>query len=277
MVRVIVYEPHYDAKHREVLRAFAEGAARDPGANVRVKDARDFAAGEADVAVVFGWYKTAYAPSMPKLPIIQHPGHRLLVIESGFQLRGTYYQAGWGGFAGHADHRAAGAGTDRFYGMGLALAPWRVRDGPTVVVGQVPWDTQVQDVDHAAWCRRVVKWLLNADKDVLFRPHPRVKGRGPDPYGMAGMAPTDEGKLAPTLKRAARVVTYNSTTAVDAVLAGIPTVAMDAGSMAWGVSSHRLGDPPATPDRTAWAARLGYSQWTRDEMAEGLAWVHLSR
>ena len=61
--------------------------------------------------------------------------------------------------------------------------------------------------------------------------------------------------------------TFCSTTGVDAVLAGVPTVAHDAGSMVAGVTPGMK--------RLPWLSWLAYTQWTYREMEEGKPWLAL--
>lgn len=68
-----------------------------------------------------------------------------------------------------------------------------------------------------------------------------------------------------------RAVTLNSSVAVSTVLAGIPTVTMDEGAMAWDVTSHDPG-VIVTPDRTEWLHWLAWTQWSYDEIREGVPW-----
>ena len=67
------------------------------------------------------------------------------------------------------------------------------------------------------------------------------------------------------------VVTFNSNTGVEGVLAGVPTVTMDEGAMAYPVTGHKLVDI-VTPDRMAWAYALAWKQWRMEEMFSGVCW-----
>lgn len=78
--------------------------------------------------------------------------------------------------------------------------------------------------------------------------------------------------LAQAFKRFSHVITWNSNTAVEAVIAGVPAVAVDRGSMAWDVSGRDVNAAPPRPDRRAWADRLTWCQWTAQELADGTAW-----
>lgn len=269
-MKVVVYEPGYNEKHRAVLRALAAGI---PGAIVRPVTEYE----PCDVAVIFGGYKKAFAPTYSKRPILQrHTGHALLMVESAFVRRGEYYQVGWGGAAGHADFNVdERTPLDRWTAIaGDMVRPWRLKPHrPVIVCGQLPRDVQVQDVDHREWCRETVDYYVRRGVNVLFRPHPKMDS--PTDYGV----PRDlinADALETTLKTARAFVTWNSTSAVDAVIAGVPVVALNEGSIARPVASFDPDVLDYTPDRERWFAGLGYSQWTPDEMRKGLTWRHLT-
>ena len=84
-----------------------------------------------------------------------------------------------------------------------------------------------------------------------------------------------ERSLTADLAGAERAITWTSNSAVDAVLAGVPTIALNPGCIAWPVTSHQLGDPLFTGDRDAWCYDLAYRQFTHDELANGEAWRHI--
>lgn len=269
-MKVVVYEPDYDEKHSRILRALAEGI---PGAVVRPVTEYE----PCDVAVIFGGVKKAFERSWSKAPIMEkHKGRALLMVESAFVKRGDYYQVGWGGAAGFADFNLKpDMPLDRWEAMAAEMVkPWRLKEKrPVYVCGQLPRDVQVQDIDHKKWCRDTVDFYVNAGIPVLFRPHPKVNDvleYGVPPELICAR------KLGTVLKTARAFITWNSTSAVDAVCAGVPVVALDEGSIAWRVASHSLDVFDWMTDRDAWFAGLGYSQWTPDEMAAGLTWNHLT-
>lgn len=139
------------------------------------------------------------------------------------------------------------------------MQPWRQRpDGPVVIMGQVPGDQAVRAIDIDRWCKCTAEHYQEQGRKVIIRKHPKVQ-------------PVQR-PLADVLAEAERVVTFNSNSGVDAVLAGVPTIAVDRGSMAWDVTGHDLKEDPPTPDRTAWAHRLSWCQWRMDEMRSGACW-----
>jgi hypothetical protein len=140
------------------------------------------------------------------------------------------------------------------------MHPWRQADaGVALVMGQVPGDNSIRGVDIERWYRQAEQAYRARGWTVRFRPHP---------HGRTGGTPLQE-----DLSGAGVAVTYNSNSATDGILSGTPTVACDKGSMAWHVAGHELGAMPPTPDRMAWAHRLAWCQWTRDEMVSGECWA----
>lgn len=134
-----------------------------------------------------------------------------------------------------------------------------------LLIGQVPRDAALSAIPE----QNLDRWIEQMRDEiprrlglpVRYRPHPQV-------------TPSTT-TLDDDLARAAVCVTYNSNSGVIAALRGVPVVAMDPGSMAWPVAAHSLDEPLVLPDRSAWAARLAWTQWTPDEIANGTAWAHL--
>ena len=70
------------------------------------------------------------------------------------------------------------------------------------------------------------------------------------------------------LKKAHCLLTYDSTSAVDAILEGVPVFALSR-TMAEPVCNKFGVDDilnPRMPDRTAWCNWIAYQQWTSDEI-----------
>ena len=152
------------------------------------------------------------------------------------------------------------------------LAPWKHDNvGKVMILGQVPRDAAVQNIDIRQWeadafaeARRV--W----GRETVYRPHPnRLKNAGLSiPIAPIEVALADENVWL--------AVSYNSCAGVDAVSAGVPTVTIDEGSMAWDVASHSIGERKM-PDREAWAHWISYTQWSQDEFGNGAALAHMMR
>ena len=267
-MKVIVFEPWYDEKHQMVLRAFAEGA------NAEVRDIRKYE--PCDIAVIFGLVKKSYKPTWTKQNVLdRHKGKSLIVVESAFQKRGQYWTVGFGGIHGDANFGKP-RGLDRWRKLEIPLKPWKTKtDGPVLVCGQLPHDTNVQDTDHIGWCQKAVAFYENQGIDVRFRPHPRISNV--NMYGI-GDGLIQRGPLDKALEKASCVVAWNSTTGVDAIIAGVPVIACGENSFSRDLAAHHLGDYPSglkRMNRNDWLAKLGYAQWNRKELESGECWRHL--
>lgn len=266
--------------HDKVLKAFAEGC------NGKLKMVEEYQ--PSDVAVVFGVFKKMVPVSVHRGKVIakqKEHGLKTVILETGYINRGDgdehHYAAGFDGLNGRADFRNKGMPADRRL---VELKPWREGQNywngtswamrPIVVCGQVPWDASVDWTDHEDWLVSVVRAInLNTDRTVVFRPHPKCQ-IPPIPGSEYSTKP-----IAEDLKNAWACVTFNSNSAVEAAIQGIPVFAFDEGSMVWPIANKRLDkiETPEMPDREQWLNDLSYAQWTMQEMREGKAWQHLFR
>ena len=136
-------------------------------------------------------------------------------------------------------------------------------------MGQVRGDASLGGLSIVDWARFTAIKLAGAGFTAVFRPHPGDRGGKIEVPGVKSLDST----LDEALGKAGLVVTYNSNSGVDAVLAGVPTYAADPGSMVWDVSSREF--LPITPDRAIWSQRMSFTQWLPDEIENGDAWEAL--
>ena len=133
---------------------------------------------------------------------------------------------------------------------GIRMQPWR-SGKRRVLCGQ----TETYSPHYATldgWYRSVPA--------THFRKHPS----GENPTGLPECRGWEDVGLA---------ITLNSSVAVDAVLAGVPTVTMDEAAMAWDVTAHT--PDVIKPARLPWLHWLAWTQWNHDEISEGTPWAHL--
>lgn len=199
-------------------------------------------------------------------------GIDVLVMERGYVGdRTAWTSLGWNGLNGRADFCAKDAPGDRwerhFHGV---MRQWKdPTDGHyLVLMGQVPSDQAVMNVDLAGWYLDMVDKADQFGMPIKFRPHPQ----SPESYPLG--IEIMKGTLEDALREAFGVVTFNSNSGVDAALAGVPVIAYDKGSMAWPVASHSLPFMNC-PEREKWAHQLAYCQWREDEIRAGLPWDRL--
>ncbi len=279
-MRVGVYFPDDNDLHVQVLSAMAAGI-HGQGDQLNVMMLEDFVTHPQihDAAVVFGVRKRAVPKSELRGKVFdayREAGKNVLVLERGYVRRDEYHAAGWNGLNGRANFRNESVPGDRWRDLGVPLKPWRKSTftDPVVVIGQVPWDASVQNINHLEWIAGTCHLLMNeTDREISVRPHPLAKDATPLFLG----ASRCEDPLDEVLKIAHAVVTYNSNVGVDALIAGVPVFTDDEGSMVHKIANHALEriNAPETPDREAWARSIAYAQWNLEEMRSGLAWRHL--
>jgi hypothetical protein len=201
-----------------------------------------------------------------------------IVLEMGYVRRGdgldAYWSLGIGGLNAHADFRNGRMPGDRWEALGVPLARWRDPGTGTIVLvaGQVPGDANVAGLDTRRWAEATISELRgHTDRPIVYRPHPKDF----NPGGVDGV-PLSRRPLHEDLAQAWALVTWNSNSAVEAVLAGVPVFCLSR-AMASPVGLDDLSriETPATPDRQQWAHDLAYTQWRLDEMEAGLPWRHL--
>lgn len=236
-----------------------------------------------DVAVVWGWRQDNVNRGKAAVLVMErgHLPDRMVYTACGWNglgRRGTYPTAALMGDAGGARWAA------RFAPL---MAPWKherepscakaSEGGAVVIFGQVDGDASLYALRQGfrAWAEEMTKAAAVYRKPIVYRPHPLSVRHG-NTWHPAGTELSIHRPLADDLARADLAITYNSTSGVEAVLAGVPTVVMDPGGMAWEVARHDVGEP-IRPDRTAWARDMAWTSWTMEEIAAGDAWAALSR
>lgn len=226
---------------------------------------------ECDIAVVWSWNNPAIIKQQ------KQSGGRVLVMEAGYV--GDRLQTcslGFDGLNGKAKFPKA-PNSDRWNKLYPdELSPWKEDGEYILLMGQMPGDMSIKGlVDIEGWYAESAEAVKDIDDDIVcFRPHPLAVERGYKINDVPGTI-TINRPLDSALRDARACVTYNSSSAVEAVLAGVPTWSCDEGSMAYGVTGHDLTSFPPVPDRAEWCANLAYCQWTREELASGEAWENL--
>lgn len=199
-------------------------------------------------------------------------GHQVLVMERGYLGdRFAWTSLAWNGLNNRGMFSIPADLGDRFERhFSDLLQPWSPGESYALLIGQVPGDMSLQGRDLGPWYReQAIKAASDYGLPIRFRPHPMAVRRGMV-HTVPGARALD-GSLADALSGARAVLTFNSNTAVDSLLAGKPTVACEPGAMAWGVASAATATTKE-PDRLAFFKRLAWCQWSMDEIRSGAAW-----
>lgn len=182
---------------------------------------------------------------------IEATGDFLLVDRCSFGDTNRWVSLVWNGHGRRGDHRLPErVSADRWERYAVPIRPWR--HGKRVILAG-------QCESYSPHWPRLTDWY-DSVAATHFRPHP-MGDRYPLP-------------VADDLSDCKVLVTLNSSVAVSAVLDGVPTITQDEGSMAWDVTGHTVHDI-RTPDRLPWLHALAWTQWTHDEIREGIPWAYL--
>ena len=148
---------------------------------------------------------------------------------------------------------------DRWRKLGRPLRPWK-RSGRNILV--VPLTGAVAEfyrIDPVLWLETVVTEIAS------WTARPVVVKR------------KEEGEIDEYLRDAWCVVTHSSNLATDALLAGVPVIALGE-SAARTCSWHwRNIEQPEWIEREWWMHEIAYNQFTLAEMRDGGAWKILQR
>lgn len=189
----------------------------------------------------------------------------VMVIDAGFVRREAYWQIGLNGLNWITPSQVI---NDRWQKLGVDIVKHRKPGGVHVLVcGQKPGDAQ-HGIDPERWAEEVITEIRrHTTREVVWRPHPGANTslRSADRISYAAGNP-----IAHDLESAHCVVTYNSNSGHDALLAGVP-VFCDPCAIYAECANLDLAEieSPKLPARSRYFYRLAYSQWTIDEMESG--------
>ena len=162
------------------------------------------------------------------------------------------------------DHHGGGdwpvGGPERWASFGIELAPWRV-GGDKVVVREQRGIGSKRLGSPKGWHEKTARKLTDAGYRVEIRRHPKLLER------LGKKAVPLEKQLA-----GARVlVTWSSSDAVGAVIAGCPVIVCAPATFLPGCVGRSLKNVASPPhgDRLAALERLAWCQWTMAEVRAG--------
>ena len=175
---------------------------------------------------------------------------------------------------------------DRLTALGVMLSPPAAQNRGKValILGQMPGDSQhgLNSVALSAYLSERAGYWQAKGYEIHYRPHPNAQAMGLQPIPYVRTRQSNEESLSKALSEARVAVTYNSTSAVEAILAGVPVdchrdahyaLVADYG---WGAESEAEGHAYiSVQDVHEYLCRLAYAQWTISEIQNGgaLFWL----
>lgn len=165
--------------------------------------------------------------------------------------------------------------------------------GDILVLLQLPGDASLRGQKMSEWLSDTVDQIRAlTDRKINIRLHPAMSEKGRAElfgelvplflknYNNISWNDGTEKSLEEDLGEAGLCVSYTSGSCIDAVLAGVPVIALDEGNLAYPISSHRIDEinsPRLVSVETVkkWLIALANSQWSEKEMLTGTVWNHI--
>ena len=269
----------------DVMRAFAEGA-KQCGASVRIVEERQLS--PAKLAIMIGWYSQAGGGPhiMFRQSIIDYQAqnnHRVMPIDGScfkfvndstlwlrYSIDSIFYNEG-----NYANTNSDGSKWRAISSdLGITLEPWQQQGNHVLICLQRDGGWSSKGFDQDEWLKITIKLIRQkTNRPILIRPHPSNKKNYDYWLGKDNIFVSNSLKSAlhSDLKNAHAAVFWNSSSAVAAILAGVPVFVGDVSSVAWDVANHDIGmiENPSLPDRQQWLWNLSAAHWSIDQSRRG--------
>ena len=212
----------------------------------------------------------------------------VVVLEVGGIKRNETFKVGINGVNREADFANQTFDGERWKKLNIELKPWRSTGDTIIICGQHHRSHQWRNNPTMnLWFEQQINEIRkHTDRPIVIRPHPR------NPTGfdiskwknVTKVLPqrdyntVDDTDFKEKLKQAWAVVNYSSNPAMMSVFNGIPVFVSEQ-SLCYDVGNTSLSNinNPAMPDRSNWANKLAYTEWTTEEIKQGLPWQRIKK
>ena len=204
----------------------------------------------------------------------------IIVLEVGGLQRNITWKVGLNGINRDAYFGPKGNDDTRAKKLGLTCKPWKDNgNGPIVIACQHAYSHQWKNK------KPIPTWVYDTateirdytDRQIIIRPHPRCRIQGIEHYVKDVILQYPK-KLIGTyddfdfyVDDAYAIVNWSSNPATHAIINGIPAF-VGPSSLAYDVANIDLKDinNPIKPDRTQWLNDLAHTEWTVEEIKQGI-------
>lgn len=167
------------------------------------------------------------------------------------------------------------------------------KKGNILILLQIPGDASLRGQRMGEWLSDTIDKIRGVtDRKIWVRFHPATSEKGRSEifselqylffqnYKDVNFGDGVSTSLNQDLSDAGICVSYTSGSSIDAVLKGVPVIAMDMGNLAYPISSHyieEIHNPKlaSTQEIDDWLMKLANCQWTEDEMKIGKVWQNM--
>jgi hypothetical protein len=212
-------------------------------------------------------------------------GKPTVVLEVGGIKRGTTWKVGLNGINRNAYVGPSGMDDLRSRKLGLELKPWR-QDGEYILIcGQHDKSLQWQGMPPMSkWVMNTIEQLqIHYKYPIIFRPHPRcrlldIERQYKNVYRQEPkqiLGTYDDFDM--TFDNVKYTVSWSSNPGIHSIINGVPAF-VSPYSLAFDVACPHLlmVDNPQLSDRQQWLNDYAYTEWTLDEISQGIPLKYLT-
>jgi len=205
----------------------------------------------------------------------------VIVLEVGGIKRGTTWKVGLNGINRDAYFGDSNNDDSRKRLLGLEVKPWRTSSKYILLCGQHDKSLQWQDMP------RMSNWFLNTyeeirkhtDRPIIFRPHPRCRLEHIE-RGLTHVTRQEPRHVNGTYDSFDMgfndihcTISYSSNPGIHSIIEGVPAF-VSTHSLAYDVANdidflHDIEQPLMT-DRTQWLNDYAHTEYTVDEISQGI-------
>ncbi len=210
---------------------------------------------------------------------------KLIVVEMGFIKRENYLSFGFDDISNFGNYPNFPDDYLRLEKLNVKIKDLNYNknsDKHILFCSQVPWDTQIQNLDYNKWLISTLKEIKKySNRKIIFRKHPLHTPRPGFKYFDNEFlkknniyAEISTNNLKDDLKNCYCVVAYNSTVLVDSILEGIPIISGSNTSIIYDLSTKKISDIENLTRFTNLEIKkvlsnISYKQWSIEEFKKG--------
>ena len=282
-MKISIYTKFGPINSKKVFEAFIESL-KKAGDEVQINEDKN-----SDVAVIWSvlWqgrmlgYQNIWNEC-------QNKNKPIVVLEVGGIKRNETFKVGINGVNREADFANQNVDSDRWKKFNIELKPWTHAGEEIIICGQHHNSHQWRNNPKMyKWFEQQITEIRKySDRPIVVRPHPRNHVNiDTTKFKNVNVIPPiknqntyDDTNFNEILKNAWAVVNYSSNPAMQSVFNGVPVFVSEA-SLSYDVGNSSLADinNPNMPDRQNWASSLAYTEWTTEEIKQGLPWARIKK
>jgi hypothetical protein len=233
-----------------------------------------------DVGVIWSvLFDGRMAGNKPIWDYYRKTGRKIIVLEVGGIQRGTTWKVGLNGINRDAYFGPGNNNNDRNHLLGLSLKPWRTNGKYILICGQhnksLQWNNMLP---ISSWVMDTIETLqAHYNYPIIFRPHPRCRLDSIE-HQYKNVYRQDPVKINGTyddydmnFDNIKFTINWSSNPGIHSIIQGVPAF-VGPSSLAWDVASQDLlrVDNPRMPDRQQWLNDYAHTEWTVEEISQGI-------